>query len=72
MTVTNRETNYSGNKFDSPGADAIKLFTVLMYCHSMLFLSFGVIKQFYSSINHGMAVNYHGKNVFNIGSLWQT
>jgi hypothetical protein len=47
-----------------PGADAIKLFTVLMYCHSMRSLSLGVLKQFYSSINHGMAVNYHGKNVF--------
>jgi hypothetical protein len=43
-----------------PGADVIKLFAVVIYHHSMVILSFCVIKLYYPENYHGMAVNYHG------------
>ncbi len=44
-----------------PGTNVIELFTVVIYCHSMLTLSYCVIKLFYYlGSYYGMAVNYHG------------
>jgi hypothetical protein len=52
----------------SPGAYVIKLFTAVIYCHSMLIPSFCVIKLYYLGNYHGMAVNYHTIKLFyNIG-----
>ena len=53
-----------------PGPNAIKLFTVVMYRHSMVILSFCVIKQHYLGNDCGMAVNYHGICVTNIIKLF--
>jgi hypothetical protein len=50
-------------KMTSLGASVIKLFTTVIYCHSMAIPSFFVIKLYY----RGMAVNYHGKKFYNIG-----
>ncbi len=45
-----------------------KLFTAVIYCHSMVTPSFCVIKLYYLGNYHGMAVNYHGIDLFyNIG-----
>ncbi len=50
------------------GANVIKLFTTVIYCHSMVIPSFCVIKLYYLGNYHGMAVNYHGIKLFyNIG-----
>ncbi len=43
-----------------PGANVIKLFTPVIYCHSMVIPSFCVIKLYYLGNYHGMAVNYQG------------
>jgi hypothetical protein len=52
----------------TPGANVIKLFTVVIYCHSMVRPSFCVIKLYYLVNYHGMAINYHGIKLFyNIG-----
>jgi hypothetical protein len=59
--------NYHSKKFKTlgPGVNATKLFTVVIYCHSMVIPSFCVIKL---GNYHGMAVNYHGIKLFyNIG-----
>jgi hypothetical protein len=51
-----------------PGANVIKLFTMAIYCHSMVIPPFCVIKLYYLGNYHGMAVNYHGIKLFyNIG-----
>jgi hypothetical protein len=51
-----------------PGANVIKIFTAVIYCHSMVIPSFCVIKLYYLGNYHGMAVNYHGIKLFyNIG-----
>ncbi len=51
-----------------PGANVIKLFTMVIYCHSMVISSFCVIKLYYLGNYLGMAVNYHGIKLFyNIG-----
>ncbi len=42
-----------------PGANVIKLFTMLIYHHSMVILLFCVIRLYYPDNNSGMAVNYH-------------
>jgi hypothetical protein len=44
----------------APGADVIKLFTVVIHHHSMVIGSFCVIKKYYLGNYCGMAVNYHG------------
>ena len=49
-----------------PGIDDIKLFTVVIYCNSMVIVSFCVIKQHYLGNNCRMAVNYHGICVINV------
>jgi hypothetical protein len=41
-------------------ANVIELFTAVIYHHSMVILSFCVIKLYYPENCHGMAVNYHG------------
>ncbi len=52
----------------APGANGIKNFTTVIYCHSMVIPSFCVIKLYYLGNYHGMAVNYHGIKLFyNIG-----
>jgi len=50
-----------------PGANVIKLFTAVIYHHSMVILSFCVIKHYYYGKYHRMAVNYRGKKFYNIG-----
>jgi hypothetical protein len=49
----------------TPGPNVIKLFTVVIYRHSMFILSFCVIKQHYLGNYCRMAVNYH-RNIYNI------
>ena len=43
-----------------PGANVTKLFTAVIYHHSMVMLSFCVIKLYYPGNYRQMAVNYHG------------
>jgi hypothetical protein len=43
-----------------PGANVIKLFSAVIYCHSMVIPSLCVIKLYFLGKYHGMAVNYHG------------
>jgi hypothetical protein len=49
-----------------PGPNVIKLFTTVIYCHSMVILSFCVIKQHYLGNYCRMAVNYRGICVTNV------
>ncbi len=42
-----------------PGANVTKLFTAVIYHHSMVMPSFCVIKLCYPENYNGMAVNYH-------------
>ncbi len=49
-----------------PGPNVIKLFTAVIYCHSMVIPSFSVINQNYLGNYCGMAVNYHGICVTNV------
>jgi hypothetical protein len=52
----------------APGANVIKLFTMVIYCYSMLIPSFCVIKLYYLGNYRDMAVNYHSIKLFyNIG-----
>ncbi len=47
-----------------------KLFTMVIYCHSMVFT---IIIMFYNTewqYDHGMVVNYRGKKFYNIGPWW--
>ncbi len=48
------------NVTSASGANVIKLFTVVIYYHSMVILSFCIIKLYYPENHSGMAVNYHG------------
>ncbi len=53
---------------ETSGANVIKLFTMVIYCHFMVIPSFCVIKLYYPGNYHGIAVNYHGIKLFyNIG-----
>jgi hypothetical protein len=54
------------------GANDIKLFTAIIYCHSIVILPFYVIKLYNLVNEHGMAVNYQGKKFYNNGPWWQT
>ncbi len=47
----------------SPGANVIKLFNAATYRHSMVILSFCVIKLNYLVNYHGMAVKNNGKKL---------
>ncbi len=53
--------------------NVIKLFTAIIYCHSMVFTV--IIIMFYNTewrYDHGMAVNYCGKRFYNIGPCGST
>jgi hypothetical protein len=50
-----------------PGAKVINVFTVVIYCHSMVKLSFRVIKLYYEDNYRRMAVNCQGKKFYKIG-----
>jgi hypothetical protein len=54
------------------GVNAVKLFTAVIYRHSMVIPSFCVIKLYYLSNYPGIAVNYHLKSLSTIGPRWQT
>jgi hypothetical protein len=43
-----------------PGPNVTKLFTAVIYRHSMVIRSFCVIKPYHPGNYRGMAVNYHG------------
>jgi hypothetical protein len=51
---------------NKPGANVIKLFTVVIYHHSMVIPSLCVLKQHYLGNYCRMAVNYRGICVFNV------
>ncbi len=53
-------------EFWRSGANVIKPFTAVIYCHSMVILSFCVINQYYLGNYNGIAVNYHGICVTNV------
>jgi hypothetical protein len=53
-------------KLFKPGPNVIKLFTAVIYCHSMVIPPFCVIKQHYLGNYCGMAVNYHGICIANV------
>jgi hypothetical protein len=44
----------------TPRANVIKLLNVVIYCHSMVILSFGFIKPYYRGNYHGIIVNHNG------------
>jgi hypothetical protein len=48
------------------GPNVIKLFTAVIYCHSMVIPSFCVIKQHYLGNYSRMAINYRGICVTNV------
>jgi hypothetical protein len=50
----------------APGPYVKKLFTVVIYRHSVVIWSFCVIKQHFLGNYCGMAVNYHGISVTNV------
>jgi hypothetical protein len=50
-----------------PGPNVLKLFTAVIYCHSMVIPSFCVIKHYYCSKYHRMAVYNPNKKFYNIG-----
>jgi hypothetical protein len=56
----------------APGANVIKLFSVVIYPHLMVLLSSCVIKLHYYGKYHRMAVNNPDKKFYNIGPRWQT
>ncbi len=49
-----------------PGANVIKLFTAVSYCHFMVIPSFCVINQHYLVNDYRMAINYCGICVTNV------
>ncbi len=54
------------------GANDIKLFNNVIYCHSMVKAPFCVLKLHYLGNYLEMVVIYHGKQLHNIGPCWQT
>jgi hypothetical protein len=54
----------------TPVANVIKLFKVVIYCHSMGLFLICVINQCYCNNYHRFAVNFHGKKFCNIGIEW--
>jgi hypothetical protein len=50
----------------TPGPTVIKLFTAVIYCHSMVISPFCVIKQHYLGNYCGMVVNYNGIYITNV------
>ncbi len=45
----------------APGANKIKLFTIVIYSNFMALLPFSVTEQYFNGNYHRMAVNYSGK-----------
>ncbi len=60
--------NYDGHLFivQATGPNVTKLFTAVIYCHSMVILSFCVIKQHYLGNYCGMSSNYNGIYLTNV------
>jgi len=54
------------------GANDIKLFNKVIYCHSMVIPSFCVLKLHYLGNYLEVGVKYDGKQLDNIGPWWQT
>jgi hypothetical protein len=54
------------------GANVLKLFTEVIYCHSIALLSFCAIKQYYYSNYHRKAPHYNGKKFYKTGPRWYT
>ncbi len=52
-------------------ASVMKLFSTVIYHHSMAILSFCVTVPYCFGKYYGMAVNYIVKESYNIGSLWK-
>jgi hypothetical protein len=74
-TLENVDTvlNYNGIFITlATGTNAIKLFTGVIYHHSIIILPFCLFKLYYLGNRCGMAVNYHGKRFCNISPWWQT
>jgi len=51
---------HTGLQYWSPGANVMKHYTAVIYCHSIVIPSFCVIKLYCLGNYHWMAVNYHG------------
>ncbi len=62
----NRASGQSLPQYGRPETNVIKLFTVVIYRHSMVILSFCVMKQHYLGHYCGMGVNYCGICVTNV------
>ncbi len=58
MAATNRTNKTKQDKLTR--ANVVKLFTAVIYHHSIVILSFCVIKLYYPGNYRGMAVYYHG------------
>jgi hypothetical protein len=55
-----------------PGANVIKLFTLVIYHHTMVLLSSCVIKHFDCGKYHRMVLKKPDKKVYNNGISWLT
>jgi hypothetical protein len=51
-----------------PGTNVIKLLIAVIYCNFIVIPSFSVIKQYYHTYYHGLALNYHGIFISQYGS----
>jgi hypothetical protein len=60
QVISAPETEFSRGIPRRPGAKVIKLFTAVIYHHSMVILSFCVIKLYYPGNCCRIAVYYHG------------
>jgi hypothetical protein len=62
---------YSNNMFmiQATGDNLIKLFPLVIFCNSVVLLSFLVIKYYYCGNYLARTANYHGKKLYNIGPL---
>jgi hypothetical protein len=65
LSLSMTEPSYVTSRLRRPGANVIKLFTAIIYHHSMVIPSFCVIKQHYLGNYCRMAVNYD-RNIYNI------
>ncbi len=70
-SLLQKSVNYGRKKFHNighrpPGPNVINFFTMVIYPHSMVILSFCVIKQHYLGNYFRMMVNYHGICVTNV------
>ncbi len=56
--------NQIDTETETPRENVIKLYTMLIYCHSMVLLSFYYIKQYYHGNCHRKVENYLGKKFY--------